>query len=152
MAVAAAAVTTPRLAGRQTPRRPRRTRTVARGGACVFFRGTARVIREFSNLSRRVARATRMHRRRRATTTGTVHTLHPSSRPCKIDECVSAFFFYYFRFPLLRPYCSCRAQNNKTLYYIGIVLKVKFFPPVYHYANNAPPRLRVGRPYYIRIN
>jgi len=110
MAVVAAAVTTPRLAGRQTLRRPRRTRTVARGGERVFFRGTARVIREFSNLSRRVARATRMHRRRHATT-GTVHTLHPSSRTRE----TSAFlrFFYYFRFPLLRLYCSCRAQNNK---------------------------------------
>lgn len=112
MAVEAAAVTTPRLAGRQTLRRPRRTRTVARGGACVFFRGTARVIREFSNLSRRVARATRMHRRRRATTTtGTVHTLHPSSRAIETNAFLR--FFYYFRFPLLRPYCSCRAQNNK---------------------------------------
>lgn len=31
--------------------------TDARGGTCVFFRGTARAIREFSNLSRQVARA-----------------------------------------------------------------------------------------------
>lgn len=68
---------------------------VARGGACVFFRGTARVIREFSNLSRRVARATRMHRRRRAIT-GTVHTLHPLTA-----RETNAFlrFFIIFVFP-----------------------------------------------------